>query len=158
MKTGTPCLEDFSRQSGLVLIPVEDSETSMTSDRARRTLYWTNHSSLKIRGRWLFSRRRERKRWAESCLKTAKVCLRSAIAKAVVDKTFDRSYEQCRMIRIIESTPWSFPVLLVYRSDTRVFNPITQANVHPLPFRSDLISLVRYRLCISVVDCAKFSC
>ena len=66
--------------------------------------------------------------------------------------TFDNLHEHGRMSWTSESTPFSFPVFVVYRAmpdrsrkgraftDTRGLNALIQANICPLPFRSDLIS------------------
>ena len=86
----------------------------------------------------------------------------------MVDKTFNKLHEQGRLSWIAESTPFSYPVFVVWKImpdgtrkgraviDIRGLNAIIQADLYPLPLQSDLISSVKDCVFISIVDCASF--
>ena len=85
----------------------------------------------------------------------ANVCLSCANTKAIVGITFDNLHEHGRMSWTSESTPFSYPVFVRYRTmpdgsqkalfftDARGLNAVIQANVY-------------HRLYTSVVDCVIF--
>src|SRR5277367_4270291 len=88
--------------------------------------------------------------------------------KRVVDKTFDKLHEQGRMSWSTTSTPFSYPVFVVWRTlpsgerkgravvDIRGLNQVTRTDVYPLPLQSDVIAVAQGCKYITVVDCASF--
>lgn len=106
--------------------------------------------------------------WEEKALKTARVYPLGAEARKVVDETFDKLHEQGRMSWTNESTPFSYPVFVVWTTrpdgsrkgravvDIRGLNALTQTDVYPLPLQGDMISAVKGCQYITVVDCASF--
>ncbi len=106
--------------------------------------------------------------WEDKAPKTARVYPLGADAKKVVDETFDKLHDQGRMSWTKESTPFSYPVFVVWTMrpdgtrkgravvDIRGLNAITQTDVYPLPLQADMISAVKGCLYITVVDCASF--
>ncbi len=106
--------------------------------------------------------------WEQHVPRTARVYPLGKDAKEVVDKTFDKLHDQGRLSWTTESTPFSYPVFVVWKMmpdgtrkgravvDIRGLNSITQADVYPLPLQADLISSVKGCRYISIVDCASF--
>ena len=106
--------------------------------------------------------------WEQKVPKTPRVYPLSNDAKKVVDKVFDKLYSQKRLDWTTRSTPFSFPVFMVWKTlpdgsrkgrpviDIRGLNAVTLPDVYPLPLQSDLISAVKDCGYISVVDCASF--
>ena len=86
----------------------------------------------------------------------------------VVDKTFDELHQQRRIGWTKGSTPFSYPVFVVWKAlpngnrkgrvvvDIRELNRLTLPDAYPLPLQSDIISAVRGCKHITVVDCASF--
>ena len=89
-------------------------------------------------------------------------------AKNVVDKVFDKLHSQKRLGWTSGSTPFSFPIFIVWKTlpngsrkgrpviDIRGLNAIMLPNVYLLSLQSDLIAAVKDCGYISVVDCASF--
>ena len=106
--------------------------------------------------------------WEDKIPKTARIYPLSDESRAVVDKTFDKLHAQGRMGWTNVSTPFSYPVFVVWKTqpngerkgravvDIRGLNAITQPDVYPLPLQSDLIACVKGCPFISVIDCASF--
>ena len=106
--------------------------------------------------------------WESKVPKTARIYPLSNESKAIVDKTFDKLHDQGRMVWTNTSTPFSYPVFVVWKAqpsgerkgrvvvDIRGLNAITQPDVYPLPLQADLIGCVKDCLYISVIDCASF--
>ena len=106
--------------------------------------------------------------WETKTPKTARIYPLSNESKAVVDKTFDKLHDQGRMVWTNTSTPFSYPVFVVWKTqpsgerkgrvvvDIRGLNAVTQPDVYPLPLQADLISCVKDCCYISVIDCASF--
>ena len=71
-----------------------------------------------------------------------------------IDKTFDKLYEKERMSWSTTSTPFSYPVFVVWKTlpsgerkgrvviDIRGLNQISRIDVYPLPLQSDIIAAV----------------
>ena len=88
--------------------------------------------------------------------------------KKLVDKTFDKLHEQGRMSWSTTSTPFSYPVFVVWKTlpsgerkgravvDVRSLNQISRTDVYPLPLQSDVIAVAQGCKYITVVDCASF--
>ena len=88
--------------------------------------------------------------------------------RQVVDKTFDELHDQGRLEWTAESTPFSYPVFVVWRTlpngerkgravvDIRKLNEVTQPDAYPLPLQSDIIATVSGCQYITVIDCASF--
>ena len=106
--------------------------------------------------------------WEQKVPKTPRVYPLSNDAKKVVDKVFDKLHSQKRLDWTSESTPFSFPVFVVWKTlpdgsrkgrpviDIRGLNAVTLPDVYPLPLQSDLIAAVKDCGYISVIDCASF--
>ena len=106
--------------------------------------------------------------WESKIPKTPRVYPLGNDAKDVIDETFDKLQRQKRLHWTKESTPFSFPVFVVWKRlpdgsrkgrpvvDIRGLNAATQPDVYPLPLQSELIGFVRGCGWISVVDCASF--
>lgn len=106
--------------------------------------------------------------WEQNTPKTAKVYPLGRDVKEVVDKTFDKLHEQGRLSWTTESTPFSYPVFVVWKAmpdgtrkgravvDIRGLNSITQADLYPLPLQADLISSIKDCRYITVVNYASF--
>ena len=106
--------------------------------------------------------------WEQKVPKTPRVYPLSNDAKRVVDKVFDKLHKQKRLDWTSQSTPFSFPVFVVWKTlpdgsrkgrpviDIRGLNAVTLPDVYPLPLQSDLIAAVKDCGYISVVDCASF--
>ena len=106
--------------------------------------------------------------WEQYVPKTARVYPLGRDAREIVDKTFDKLHKQGRLSWTKESTPFSYPVFVVWKTmpdgtrkgravvDIRGLNAITRADVYPLPLQTDLISSVKDCRYISVIDCASF--
>ena len=106
--------------------------------------------------------------WEERVPKTARVYPLSSKSKKVVDATFDKLHNQGRLSWTSESTPFSFPVFVVWKTlpdgtrkgravvDIRGLNAVTQTDVYPLPLQVDMVSSVKDCHYISVVDCTSF--
>jgi hypothetical protein len=101
-------------------------------------------------------------------VKAFKVYLLSIKDKKVVDKTFNKLHEQDRMSWTTTSTPFSYPVFVVWKTlpsreqkgravvDIRGLNQISQTDSYPLPLQTDIIAAVQGCKYITVVDCASF--
>jgi hypothetical protein len=88
--------------------------------------------------------------------------------RQVIDKTFDELHNQGRLEWTAESTPFSYPVFVVWRTlangerkgravvDIRKLNDITQPDAYPFPLQSDIIATVSGCKFITVIDCASF--
>ncbi len=106
--------------------------------------------------------------WETKSSKTARVYPLGADARKVIDDTFDKLHDQGRMSWTSESTPFSYPVFVVWTVrpdgsrkgravvDIRGLNAITQTDVYPLPLQADMISAVKGCIYITVVNCASF--
>jgi len=74
--------------------------------------------------------------------------------RKVVDKTFNKLHEQDRMSWTTTSTPFSYPVFVVWKTlplgerkgravvDIRRLNQISQTDSYPLPLQTDIIAAV----------------
>ena len=88
--------------------------------------------------------------------------------RKVIDKTFDELHDQGRLEWTTESTPFSYPIFVVWRTlpngerkgravvDIRKLNEITQPDAYPLPLQSDIIATVSGCQYITVIDYASF--
>ena len=106
--------------------------------------------------------------WESKVPKTPRVYPLSNDAKDVVDKVFDKLYSQKRIDWTRESTPFSFPVFVVWKTlpdssrkgspiiDIRGLNAVALPDVYPLPLQSDLIASVKDCGYISVIDSVSF--
>lgn len=106
--------------------------------------------------------------WEQNTSKTAKVYPLERDVKEVVDKTFNKLYEQGRLSWTTKSTLFSYSVFVVWKAmpdgtrkgravvDIRGLNSITQANLYPLLLQADLISSIKDCRYITVVDYASF--
>ena len=106
--------------------------------------------------------------WEQKIPKTPRVYPLSNDAKNVVDKVFDKLHSQKRLGWTSGSTPFSFPVFVMWKTlpdgsrkgrpviDIRGLNAVTLPDVYPLPLQSDLIAAVKDCGYISVIDCASF--
>ena len=98
----------------------------------------------------------------------AKVYPLGAKDRALVDKTFDELHTADKMSWTNESTPFSYPVFCVWKTnadgerkgrpviDIRDLNTITQPNAYPLPLQDEIIVAVRNCQYISIIDCSAF--
>ncbi len=106
--------------------------------------------------------------WEEKVDGSAKTYPLGEKDRQVVDKTFDELHDQGRLEWTAESTPFSYPVFVVWRTlangerkgravvDIRKLNEVTQPDAYPLPLQSDIIATVSGCRYITVVDCASF--
>ncbi len=106
--------------------------------------------------------------WEQKVPKMAKVYPLSKKSKMVLDNTFDKLHEQGRLPWTTESTPFSFPVFVVWKTmpdgkrkgrvvvDIRGLNAMTRPDVYALPLQSEMISAVKDCKYISVIDAASF--
>ena len=106
--------------------------------------------------------------WEDNTPKTARVYPLGRDAREVVNKTFDKLHAQGRLSWTSESTPFSYPVFVVWKTmpdgtrkgraviDIRGLNAITQADLYPLPLQADLIASVKDCEFITIIDCASF--
>ena len=106
--------------------------------------------------------------WEDKTPRSARVYPLSNESKKVVDDTFDKLHEQGRMGWTSQSTPFSFPVFVVWKTmsngerkgraviDIRGLNAVTQTDVYPLPLQGDMIAAVRNCKYITVIDAASF--
>lgn len=88
--------------------------------------------------------------------------------REIVDTEFDKLHGQCRMTWTMKSTPFSYPVFVVWRTmldgskkdraivDIRGLNRITEPDIYPLPIQSEIIAAIRDCPFISTLDCASF--
>ncbi len=87
--------------------------------------------------------------------------------KKLVDQTFDDLHAKGRLKYTTNSTPFSYPVFVVWKMvngqrkgrvviDIRGLNAITLPDAYPLPLQSDVISAVKGCDYLSVIDCASF--
>ena len=88
--------------------------------------------------------------------------------RELVDKTFDKLHKQERMSWSTTSTPFSYPVFVVWKTlpsrkrkgrvviDIRGLNQISRIDVYPLPLQSDVLAAAQGCKYITVVDCASF--
>ena len=106
--------------------------------------------------------------WEEKVDGSAKTYPLGEKDRKVIDKTFDELHDQGRLEWTAESTPFSYPVFVVWRTlpngerkgravvDIRKLNEITQPDTYPLPLQSDIIATVSGCQYITVIDCASF--
>ena len=106
--------------------------------------------------------------WENKAPKTARVYPLGSDARKIVDETFDKLHKQGRISWTNESTPFSYPVFVVWTMkpngsrkgrpvvDIRGLNALTQTDVYPLPLQGDLISAIKGCIYITVVDCVSF--
>ena len=87
--------------------------------------------------------------------------------REVIDKTFDELHEQERMEWTNQSTPFSFPCFVVWKSneatakgrvviDIRALNKISMPDAYPMPTQSDILSQMAGSMFITTVDCTSF--
>ena len=89
-------------------------------------------------------------------------------SKRVIDETFDKLYKQGRMEWSTNSTPFSYPIFVVWTMkpngtrkgravmDIRGLNTITLPDIYALPLQVELISAVKGYKYITVIDAASF--
>ena len=88
--------------------------------------------------------------------------------KEVVNKTFNKLHEQGRLVWTNQSTPFSYPVFVVWKTlangerkgrpvvDIRALNDLIVPDAYPLPLQSDVIASLQGCRYISVCDAASF--
>ncbi len=87
--------------------------------------------------------------------------------KKLVDQTFDDLQAKGRLKYITESTSFSYPVFVVWKTvngkrkdrvmiDIRGLNFIVLSDAYSLPLQSDIISAVKDCKFLFVIDCASF--
>ena len=106
--------------------------------------------------------------WENKAPKTARVYPIGADSRRIIDETFDKLQDQGRLEWTKQSTPFSFPVFIVWTTkadgtrkgravvDIQGLNAVTQTDVYALPLQSDIINAVEGCKYITVVDCASF--
>ena len=88
--------------------------------------------------------------------------------REVIDKVFNELHEQGRLEWTKESTPFSFPVFVVWKTlvdgkpkgrpvvDVRRFNELLVRDAYPVPLQQDVIDMLTGCLYISVMDATSF--
>ena len=97
-----------------------------------------------------------------------KVYLLGNEARRIVDNTFEEMHTQGRLKYTIDPTPFSFPVFVVYKTDSqgkrkgcavvdiRKLNDLVLPDSYPLPLQSEIIANVQGCTNLAVLDAASF--
>ena len=106
--------------------------------------------------------------WQDCARGQAKIYPLGIKDKQVVDETFDELHRQGRLEWTAHSTPFSYPVFVVYKTttdgqrkgravvDIRGLNHQTLPDAYPIPLQTDIISAVRGCSYITVLDATSF--
>ena len=85
----------------------------------------------------------------------------------LVDQAFDKLHQQGCMTWTTQSTPFTYPCFVVWKTtpngrkgwvvvNIRALNRITMPNAYPVPSQADILAAVQGAAYISTVDCASF--